>query len=117
MTVRDDVLELYADVTLSAANQVSAAHDVGSFTEALIVISVTATTGTNETLDLDVEVSDDQTLWYKLEDIAQITAIGRVSHQVTAPFGKFIRINSATAPGGTGTPTFTLSASLMVKGT
>ena len=117
MTIRDDTLGLYSDTTISAINNASDAQDVGQFTEAVIVINVTATTGSNETLDLDVEISDDQSTWYKLEDVTQLTSGAvKVSHPVTVPFGKFIRLNNPTTPGGTGSPSFTLTASVMVKG-
>ena len=116
MTVRDDTLGLYSSTTISAINGASASQDLGQFTEAVIVINTTAVDGTNPTLDLDVEISDDDSIWYKLEDVTQITAVSKVSHQITAPFGKLVRLNNPAAPVGTDTPAFTLTADVMVKG-
>ena len=117
MTVRNDTFDLYTASTLSAANQNSQAIEVGSYTEAVITINVTAESAADVTVDLDVEISDDNgTTWFKHEDITQLTAVGKTVHRVTAPFGSRLRLNDPAVPGGSSTPTMTLTARLMVKG-
>ena len=117
MNVRNDTFDLYTGQTLSAANQNSQAIEVGSYTEAVITINVTAISGTSPTVDLDIEISDDNgTTWFKHEDITQLTAVGKTVHRVTAPFGSRLRLNDPAVPGGSSTPTITLTVRLMVKG-
>ena len=116
MVVRTNTFTLYANVTVSAIDQASQSFLIDNFEEAVILIDVTAVTGTNPTLDLDVEVSEDNDTWFKLQDVTQITGVAKSDAVQITNFGKYVRLNNPAAPGGTDNPSFTLTATLIAKG-
>ena len=104
MTVRTNTFTLYSAITISAINGASSSFLLDGFEEAVILIDATTVSGTNPTLDLDVEVSEDNDAWFKLQDVTQITSAGKSDAIKISNFGKYIRLNNPTAPGGTDTP-------------
>jgi len=105
--------------------QASAAHttsgnsgnlDVGGFNEFLILINVSAASGTTPTLNFFVDSSPDQgTSWVQIASGAQLTGVstqniplGAGSSATPALFGEMIRLRWTIA--GT-TPSFTFNAS------
>ena len=116
MTVRTNTFTLYAAIVLSAADQASQSFLLDGFEEAVILINVTAVTGTSPTVDLDVEVSENGDDWFKRQDVSQITTAGKLDAVPVTNFGKYLRLNNPAALGGTDTPQFTLTATLIAKG-
>ena len=109
---------LYSQKVIDAAAENSASVDCSNYIEGIIFIRVTAKSGTDTpTLDLDVEMSDDNTNWHKHSDVTQIS-------DPTVPFkagvvsvtnlGKYLRLNNPVIPGGT-SPSFTTDAFIVLK--
>lgn len=107
------------DVTLLA----SAARTAGAtgssvpcdeYTEAILTLAVTAVTGTNPTLDVNVETSYDGTNWVTAAAFTQATIVGTETKAFSG-LGRLVRAKAPNAPGGTGTPTFTYSVSGYLK--
>jgi len=85
----------------------TAAVTQGNAQSAEFNVIVTATSGTNQTLDVGVEESDDSgTNWYRIYDFPRITAIGAYRTPVLRLTGNRIRYVQTVA--GT-TPSFTRS--------
>ncbi len=117
MVVRSNTFTLYsAGTQLSAANQASTSQLLDGFEEAVILINVTAIAGASPTVDLDVEVSDDETNWYKLQDVPQLSAVAKAPAVQVTNFGKYLRLNDPAVPGGSSTPSITLTAVIVAKG-
>ncbi len=100
----------------SAARTTSAqsgAIDVGDYIEGLLLINITAASGTTPSMTLKVQAYDDaNAVWYDLPDsIAAQTAVGKVLVRL-ANFGEQIRLDYAIT--GT-TPSFTFSAQFVAK--
>lgn len=77
--------------------------------EVNLMVSVTAVSGTNPTLDVSVEWSPDGSAWYvadTADTFTQITAARKTTKQFTCK-GPNLRV--AWTIGGTSTPTFTFS--------
>lgn len=73
-----------------------------------VAIQVTATSGTNETLDVHVESSDDKGVsWTRIYSFPRITATGTYRSHTIPLRGSLIRYVQTI--GGTDTPTFTRS--------
>lgn len=106
-----------AGTVVSTADSASTALAVSHFREGIILLAVTAKSGTTPTVDFDVETSDDETNWHKLEDITQIndpdvaSQYNHPAHKVTN-FGKFIRVNNPAAVTGSGS--FTMGKSVFI---
>lgn len=105
--------------TINAAQQSTDSIECGRHREATIYVTVTATSGTNPTLDLDVETSPDNTGWHKDSDIPQISSpvlpYYHPAYKLAGNIGRFIRINNPTAPGGSGSPSMTLDIWVVLK--
>jgi capsid protein len=84
------VIDMLSSGTYTAATAYSSPYDVSASIEGQILINVTAESGTS-TLDITVQVSDDNSTWYTHTAIAQITATGQTRQAITN-FGKYIRI-------------------------
>lgn len=85
---------------------------VGSFIEALLMVSVTAENGT-ATLNITVQVSPDGgTTVITHTTLVEITDVGTVVSKLTH-LGEWIRVSAVVA--GTDTPKFTFSIHLAVK--
>lgn len=94
------------------ANGAGSAFDVGRFTEGLLFVEVTATAGTNPTLDLDLETGPaDDDLGYIHTEPAQITAAGKTLVKLSN-LGRWVRLSWQI---GGGSPSFTFQAILAVK--
>ena len=90
----------------------STSFNVSRFTEALLLIDVTAASGSSPTLDFDVECGPaDDSLGYIHTEPAQITGTGKVLVKL-ANFGPWLRL--VWTIGG-GTPSFTFEAKLVLK--
>ena len=75
-----------------------------------VAVQVTATSGTNETLDVHVESSDDKGVtWTRIYSFPRITATGTYRSHTIPLRGSLIRYVQTV--GGTDTPTFTRSIS------
>ncbi len=116
MVVRTNTFTLYEGRTVSAINQGSTGFLLDGFEEAVILIDTTAVSGSSPTLDLDVEVSESGTDWFKLQDITQITAVAKSDAVKVSNFGKYLRLNNPATPGGGSSPSLTLTALLIAKG-
>lgn len=97
----------------TTANGQGASQDVGQFSEGLLLIDITAVSGTSPTLDIAAQTKINGT-WVDIPGvtIAQQTAVNTLAVALTN-FGKDIRLDMTV--GGT-TPSFTFSAHLLVKG-
>jgi len=94
-----------------SASGVSNGFNVGEFTEALVMVDVTAVSGTAPTLDIKVQISHNNTDWWDHTTFTQIVAVGKAYKSLTA-FGKYMRLSYTI--GGT-SPQFTFGAYLVTK--
>jgi hypothetical protein len=85
--------------------------DFGDAIESLIMVEVTAATGTGKQLDLIIQTSHDNTNWFDHSTIATITDTGNYIDSVTQ-YGKYIRLSYAIS--GT-TPSFTFKITAVRK--
>jgi len=92
----------------TAATAQSTGFDVSAYTEGQIFIDVTVEAGTS-TLDITVQTSPDNAVWYTHTTVSQISAIGQTRAAVTN-FGNYMRINYIV--GGT---SFTFSVTGVFK--
>ena len=88
--------------------------DVGTFTEGIIFLLTASMTGSNPTLDCDLQYSFDGINFKDSGDsFTQITANGLYFKKMTANFGKYIRFRMKV--GGT-TPSITTTMGVALKG-
>lgn len=92
----------------TAATAQSTGFDVSSYSEGQIFIDVTVEAGTS-TLDVTIQTSPDNAVWYTHTTVGQISAIGQTRAAVTN-FGNYLRINYVV--GGT---SFTFSVTGVFK--
>ena len=92
----------------TTATAQSTGFNVSAYTEGQIFIDVTAEGGVS-TLDITIQTSPDNAIWYTHTTVAQITAIGQYRAAVTN-FGNYMRINYVI--GGT---SFTFSVTGVFK--
>lgn len=92
----------------TAATAQSTGFDVSAYTEGQIFIDVTSEGGTS-TLDVTIQTSPDNAVWYTHTTVGQISAIGQTRAAVTN-FGNYLRINYTV--GGT---SFTFSVTGVFK--
>lgn len=92
---------------------VSQGINKGDVREGLLLVEVSAVSGTSPTLDVKLQTSPDGASWFDLPGgaLAQITASGNYALKV-ANFGRFIRV--AYSIGGT-TPSFAFKATFVGK--
>lgn len=94
-----------AELTATATSRAFAAPLRPAFQ---VAIQVTATSGTNETLDVHVESSDDKGVsWTRIYSFPRITATGTYRSHTIPLRGSLIRYVQTV--GGTDTPAFTRS--------
>lgn len=74
-----------------------------------VYVDVTAKTGTNPTLDIDIETSPDNSNWYTAVTMTQITDTGQFTDTATI-IGPYVRVKYAF--GGSDTPGFTFSVKM-----
>ncbi len=94
---RTQVVTFLASGLRTAATAQSSGFEVGAYIEAQILVNVTAESGTS-TLDIIIETSDDNSTYYTLTAMIQITATGKY-RQAIINFGKYVRVNYTV--GGT----------------
>ncbi len=104
INVTQPMLALAARSTSGQSNS----YDMGDSLECLMLVNVTAASGTNPTLDIIVQVSDDNSTWYNHTTLAQILIVGNYPQGVTV-FGKYVRL-SYTIAGITPSFTFQIKA-------
>ncbi len=101
-------ITLLSSGTYTAATGYSTAFDVSSYSEGQVFINVTAEADTS-TLDVTVQTSPDNSVWYTHTAVTQITAAGQY-RQAIANFGNYLRIKHVV--GGT---SFTYSVTGVFK--
>tara|TARA_B100000029_G_scaffold20789_3_gene21042 strand:- start:6817 stop:7173 length:357 start_codon:yes stop_codon:yes gene_type:complete len=118
MSVNTTERTLYSAQVISASGTASASIESGRFNEATIYIKVTDKSGTSPTIDFDVETSPDNSDWHKDSDVTQIndptTTYYAPVVKVTECMGKYIRLNPTV--GGSGSPSMTVTAQVVLKG-
>ena len=101
------------------ANVNSADFNVAAFKELAIVANVTALTGTNPTIQFFIDRKGVDGIYYQIWNSASINATGTASDSIGPGLNKAQSIGSTIrfrwVIGGTGGPTVTFSASLIVK--
>lgn len=85
--------------------------DFGDAEECLIMVEVTAASGSGKALDITVQTSHNNAAWYDHSTIVTITDIGNYIDSVTQ-YGKYIRLSYAIS--GT-TPSFTFKITAVRK--
>lgn len=106
------VTELAASAARTTSGQ-SSGVDVGPFDEAILLLNVTAASGTSPTLDIKIQTSHDNSDWYDTGTaFTQITATSKPSALKVTNFGKYVR--AAWTIGGT-SPSFTFSLQMVAK--
>ena len=92
----------------TAATAQSTGFDVSAYAEGQIFVDVMAEGGVS-TLDITIQTSPDNAVWYTHTTVGQISAIGQTRAAVTN-FGNYMRINYVI--GGT---SFTFSVTAVFK--
>lgn len=92
----------------TAATAYSSGFEVSAYHEGQVLVSVTAESGVS-TLDITVQTSDDNSVYYDHTTCAQITATGQYRYAFTN-FGKYVRYKYVV--GGT---SFTFTATGVFK--
>jgi hypothetical protein len=97
----------------TTSNSQSASQDVGQYTEGILLIDITAVSGTSPTLDIAVQTKINET-WVDIPGVtvAQQTVVNTLAVALTN-FGKDVRLSMTV--GGT-SPSFTFSAHFLAKG-
>jgi hypothetical protein len=90
------------------------AENVDRFNQAIILLNVTAVTGTDPTMDLVIEHSLDNTTWISAVAFTQAITTGNELKTVATPFGSRMRLNYTI--GGVADPDFTFTVTTLVKG-
>ena len=85
---------------------------VERYTEAIVVVDVTAVSGTSPTLDITVQTSADNSIWATLTTFTQITSVS-TNIKFISNIGKYVRVKYTI--GGSSTPTFTMTSKISVK--
>ena len=100
-----------------AATANSASSDFQDYKSGWFEIRVSNVSGTNPTLDIVLQQSNDGTNWTTCYTSAQITTISTVHvfipNATQFGFGRYLR--AAYTIGGTATPTFTFGVSAMAR--
>ena len=92
---RTRVITFLASGLRTAATAQSTGFEVSQYAEGNIFVNVTAEAGVS-TLDITIELSDDNTNYYTHTTIAQISATGQY-RQAINNYGKYIRIKYTVA--------------------
>jgi len=104
---------LQASAALEEGDNYTSGFNVGELLEAVILINVTARSGTSPTLDTVLQTSPDNSTWFDMADsFTQLTDVAKLLVKITN-FGKFIRLKLTV--GGTNTPTMTTAVYLAGK--
>ena len=105
----------HKEIRASAASNTSGTTNsfkVYDVVDPILLVNVTAVSGTLPTLDIDVEVSADENTWFKVSKFARITGTGQTPKEL-GTLAKYMRLNYTI--GGSSTPTFTFDVQLEGK--
>ena len=91
MSVRFCVVQEMLPLAARTANGQSSGFDFGDANELTIFVNVTDKSGTNPNLDISIQTSPDNSVWYDHSDIETITEEGNYIDAI-AQYGKYIRI-------------------------
>ena len=103
--------EILDSVARTASGQ-SNPFKVYDVVDPILLVNVTAVSGTLPTLDIDVEVSADELTWFTVSKFARITGTGQTPKEL-GTLAKYMRLNYTI--GGSSTPTFTFDVQLEGK--
>lgn len=124
----DRIVEIYSGTLIASAT--GSSFPVRHRESALIFVNVSAVSGTDPTLVLSVEISDDNVDWYDVAvvidtdtegvltrltaptDEAKITKVGKYKVDIPCCLGKYMRAKAVIA--GTD-PSFTMSVTAVLK--
>jgi hypothetical protein len=113
MDRKTDVFTLLNATAITSSSQ-TAAEDVSQYTEALLLLVIAGKGGTAPTLDIVVQTGDeDDGQFHDHTTVSQITANGNVAAQKLTNIGRYLRLSYTL--GGSSTPTYTVTAKLVVK--
>lgn len=115
-TVGPTTIAAAAGQTLTATAY-SATYDLSQFREALLLVNVTAISGTSPTFDVNYQISPDNGVtWYPMYTTTSQTAVGKTGKTLAASqgssLGNLVRLEFVV--GGT-TPSVTFDAYLVLK--
>jgi hypothetical protein len=107
--------EIVTTVTNATATGATVLDDnVDRFNQAIILLNVTAVTGTSPTMDLIVEHSLDNTTWVTAATFTQATGVTTEIKTIATPFGSRMRLSYTI--GGVADPDFTFTVTTLLKG-
>lgn len=99
---------LYSSAVLDSSDTATSSLDVSEYIEGIILINLTAETGT-ATLAMTLQISPDNSTWFTAaESFTNMTAIGKQVVKITN-FGKYIKVGTTVTGTGswfTGSITF-----------
>lgn len=104
---------IYPATALAAGATNSGSGYVGNAAEVNVYVTVTGKSGTSPTLDIILQTSPDDSVWFDHTTMSQITANGNVLQKISANVGKYMRANMTV--GGSDTPTYTVKVELERK--
>lgn len=115
-TIAPKTIAAAAAQTLTATAY-SATYDLSQFREALLLVNVTAISGTSPTFDVNYQISPDGGVtWYPMYTTTSQTAVGKTGKTLcaaqSASLGNLVRLEFVV--GGT-TPSVTFDAYLVLK--
>lgn len=85
---------------------------VGSLHELIVLVNVTALSGTTKALQITPQTSPNASTDFDLATFTEIQAVSKSRISITN-FGKYVRLKAKIL--GTGTPTFTFEAFIVAK--
>jgi len=98
---------IFSDLSERTGDGASGVEDLEDFVEGLLLVDVTAVSGTTPTLDITFEVrAKHRDVWHKHTALPQITSTGTISATSLTNLGKLVR--GSWKLGGTD-PKFTFS--------
>ena len=102
----------FASAQRGAGTYYSEWQHIGSLHELIVLVDITAVSGTTHTLNVTLQTSPNATADF---DHTSLTEMNSVSKQTkpTTNFGKFVRLKAVVA--GTDTPTVTFQAFIVAK--
>lgn len=101
---KTNVITFASSATHTAGATTSSGFLVGKYQEAVILINVTTVTGT-PTLDIDIETSDDNTMFYHHTRLDTIRIVDTIAFKISN-FGKYVRVVHTVA--GSTSMTYTI---------
>jgi len=102
----------FASAQKGAGTYYSEWQHIGSLHELLVLVDVTAVSGTTHTLNVTLQTSPKASKDFDHTSLTEMTDAGKQTQPVTN-FGKFVRLQAVVA--GTDTPTVTFEAFIVAK--